>query len=182
MSTAATLAEDPIDWPAVRTLSVAVGVREAARRMGLNEERVKKRCTREGWLSDPAVRAATERSVALRNSMSPIVPATLSAAQAMTQELAQLNAKSRIGVARGLAKAATHIESMDGQEIVMDASNVKQTVQSLALVHGWSANQAVTKVSLSITGAHEVSVEATSDAIDAEWSDEQVVGDERVDQ
>lgn len=148
--------------------------------MGLSEERVKKRCTREGWLNDPVVRAATERSVALRNSMSPIVPATLSAAQVMSQELADLGSRSRLSVARGLRKATEHIEQMDGQEIVMDASNVKQTVQSLALVHGWQANQAVTKVSLSITGAHAVNVEAKEDAVDAEWSDEQVVDGESV--
>lgn len=75
-----------------------------------------------------------------------------------------------------LAKAATHIESMDGQKIVLDASNVKQTVQSLGIVHGWAANQPVTKVSLTITGSHEVSgsVEsgaASDEVLDAVWED-----------
>lgn len=148
---------------------MAVGVREAARKLGISEEAAMKRSQREGWLSTPearqSVRLAHEARGIVRSSS-----AQPSAAQAMAQELTSLNSKSRLAMARGLGKAAAHVEQMDGQEIVEDASNVKQTVQSLALVHGWQANQTVTKVAINLTGvAPELSGQPTT--IEAEWED-----------
>jgi hypothetical protein len=40
-----------VDWPAVRVLAVAVGVREAARQMGISEDAVRQRSKREGWMA-----------------------------------------------------------------------------------------------------------------------------------
>ena len=41
------------DREAVKVLAISVGVREAARQLGLNEERVMKWSQREGWLKQP---------------------------------------------------------------------------------------------------------------------------------
>lgn len=130
------------------------------------------RSKREGWLDSPEARLAVSRAREHRAYMttgsqqaSAVSPAT-----ALQQELAALNSKSRLGMARGLAKAAAHVETLDGQEVLEDASNIKQTSQSLALVHGWAANAPAARIDLRITGAHEVSAEQPS-AIEAEWSD-----------
>ena len=42
-----------VDWPAVRVLAVAVGVREAARQMGISQDAVRQRPKREGWMACP---------------------------------------------------------------------------------------------------------------------------------
>jgi hypothetical protein len=42
-----------VDWPAVRVLAVAVGVREAARQMGISQDAVRQRSKREGWMASP---------------------------------------------------------------------------------------------------------------------------------
>lgn len=116
----------PVNWQEVKMLALVVGVREAARQMGLSEEQVKKRCTREGWLATPEARIAVQRAVAMRSGTSAPMPLSpMSPAQLVASELSQLGSKTRLSLARGIAKAGEHIESMDGQEILMDAQNVK---------------------------------------------------------
>lgn len=166
-----------IDWSAVRTLAVAVGVREAARRLGISEDATLQRCHREGWLRDPEMRAVTARSVALRSSA--LSSAVISPEQVMRDELASLGKNSRLSMARGLSKAAAHVETMDGQEIVMDASNIKQTVQSLDLIHGWKEQPVAVKVALSVTGMQASVAADVADipAIEGEWSDSPEIPD-----
>lgn len=158
-----------LPWEAIKTLCFAIGVRPALRQMGIehHEDAVYQRAKREGWQL-----RNVPRNLPVPPTVKQPVSLVRSPQEALRAELSELNAKSRLGIARGLAKGAEHISQMDGETIVEEAANVKQTVQSLALTHSWNANQPVTKVSLSITGAHEVSVEATAEAIDAEWSDE----------
>src|SRR5262249_43363103 len=50
-----------VDWSAVRVLAVAVGVREAARQMGISEDAVRQRSKREGWMT--SAKAATQRAL-----------------------------------------------------------------------------------------------------------------------
>lgn len=156
-----------VDWEAVRTLAVAIGLKAAAERLGLPYDAVRQRSSREEWF------ASLPRNQALPPTVARPVTLVTSPAQALQAELAELGGKSRLSVARGLAKASEEIERMDGQEVLADASNVKQTVQSLAVVHGWAANVAITKVSLRLTGEHQVQdVQAVEDQpIEAEWRD-----------
>ena len=42
-----------VDWPAVRVLAVAVGVREPARQMGISQDAVRQRSKRERWMASP---------------------------------------------------------------------------------------------------------------------------------
>lgn len=168
-----------IDWPSVRMLAITVGVREAARRMGINEYAVLKRSQREQWLATPEARIAAANSVRER-SYSALSSAVLTPAQAMAQELAGLGQKSRLSIARGLSKAAEHVETMDGQEVLIDAQNIKSTAQSLSLVHGWQNDKGTTvKVALSVTGEKTVqSVEVQSDmpVIEGAFEDDPLAG------
>ncbi len=155
-----------VDWSSVRTLAVAVGVREAARRLGLSEEAVMKRCSREGWLAEPEMRAAAARSVQERSSA--LSACVRSPAQELAKELLALGSKSRIGFARGLAKAASHVETLEGPEMLEKAQEVKATIQSAALVHGWSANAPVTRISLHVSG-HDTGLPDAGTTVEAEW-------------
>jgi hypothetical protein len=51
-----------VDWPAVQVLAVAVGVREAARQMGISQDAVRQRSKREGWMASP--KAVAQRALA----------------------------------------------------------------------------------------------------------------------
>jgi hypothetical protein len=51
-----------VDWPAVRVLAVAVGVREAARQMQISQDAVRQRSKREGWMASPKTVAQLDMS------------------------------------------------------------------------------------------------------------------------
>src|ERR1700757_3390723 len=51
-----------VDWPAVRVLAVAVGVREAACQMGISQDAVRQRSKREGSIASP--KAIVQRALA----------------------------------------------------------------------------------------------------------------------
>jgi hypothetical protein len=166
----------PISWEAVKTLAAVVGVREAARQMGLSEEQVKKRCTREGWLSTPEARIANQRAVAMRSGTSAPIPLSpMSPAALVHAEIAQLGSKTRLSLARGIAKAGEHIESMDGQEILIDAQNIKSVAQTADLVHGWKDAAPQVKIRLDVlSGSSEaapIDIEAT---VNDSWAEDTV--------
>ena len=144
----------PIEWGAVRALAMVVGVREAARRMQLSEEQVKKRCTREGWLSSPEARAAQQQSVAMRSGVSAPMPRSpMSPGNLILAEIAALGQQSRVSLARGIAKAGAHVESLSGPEILDRSGDVKAIAQTADLVHGWKDSTPNVKIRLDVLNA-----------------------------
>jgi hypothetical protein len=167
------IAPTPINWEAVRALAMVVGVREAARRMEISQEAAMKRCQREGWLSTPEAKRANKLAIAERSGITAPACPQLSAGALIQAELAQLGSKTRISIARGIAKAGEHIETLPGAQIVEDANNIKSIAQTADLVHGWKENTAQVKIRLDVlSGAQEaqaVEIEATSEPIVSSW-------------
>lgn len=149
----------PVNWEAVRMLALAVGVREAARKLGINEETVKKRCTREGWLSNPDARAASNamavekreegRAAYVASRLSP----TLSPSAVFAAELADLGSKSRLALAKAVQKGSAHAAELSGPEILEQSQNVKSIAQTADLVHGWKDAAPQVKLRLDILGS-----------------------------
>jgi hypothetical protein len=143
-----------IEWGAVRALAAVVGVREAARRMGISEEQVKKRCTREGWLRSPEARAANQIAGAGRSGRTAAVTVPkMSPAALISAEIAQLGSKTRLSLARGIAKAGEHVESLSGEDILERANDVKAVAQTADLVHGWKDSAPNVKIRLDVLGS-----------------------------
>lgn len=146
----------PISWDAVRALAAVVGVREAARRMQISEEQVKKRCTREGWLRSPEARAANKMAVALRSGSSAPIPVSPMSPDALIHaEITGLGRKTRLSLARGIAKAGEHVEKLQGAAIVEDAQNIKAIAQTADLVHGWKDSTPNVKIRLDVLATPE---------------------------
>jgi hypothetical protein len=132
------VAAPEINREAVRVLALAVGVREAARRMGLSQERVMKWSQRGNWqlsadasaISKPSATGATKQLEACPQPVR-------NPAEALLDALADDSHESKISLSRGLRKAAKYVEDMEGADIIESAQNVKATAQSLALVHKW---------------------------------------------
>lgn len=175
-----TTAVQPVNWEAVRVLAVAIGVREAARQCGVSVEAAMKRSQREGWLSDPRLRAANQQMQITKRNMAVACPQGVSSpAAVMAAELVSLGQKTRISLARGIAKAGEHIESMDGQEILMDAQNVKSVAQTADLVHGWKDSAPQVKIRLDVLSgsadAQPIDIEATEIPNASAWDVENSV-------
>ena len=169
----------PVNWEAVRMLALVVGVRESARRMGISEEAVKKRCTREGWLATKEARAVNKMAIAQRTGVTASVCPQKSPVALIHAEITNLGGKSRLSLARGVAKAAETVESMSGDEILDRSGDVKSIAQTADLVHGWKDAAPSVKIRLDVlSGASEQPVfdvdcdvtawdEATSDDLDS---------------
>jgi hypothetical protein len=91
-----------VDWPAVRVLAVAVGVREAARQMGISQDAARQRSKREGWMA--SAKAASQR--ALAKPVTCVSPNDLSPADALAASLAEKKTRSKIALATYTAEAA----------------------------------------------------------------------------
>lgn len=166
-----------VNWEAVRALAMVVGVRESARRMGISEEAVKKRCTREKWLESPEAQRANKMAIAQRSGLTVAVSPHLSPGQLISAEINQLGSKTRLSLARGIAKAGEHVESLDGPAILANAADVKSIAQTADLVHGWKGAAPQVKIRLDVlngsTEAQPIDIEATEiDCVSGEATDE----------
>jgi hypothetical protein len=163
----------PINWEAVRALAMVVGVREAARRMELSEDRVRQRSHREGWLASESAKRAVQ--IANANRVAEKSVTTLSPAALIHAEIATLGSKTRLSLARGIAKAGEHIETMDGQEILIDAQNIKSVAQTADLVHGWKDAAPQVKIRLDVLSgsAQPEPIDITPD-VSTSWEEDSV--------
>lgn len=123
----------------LRTLIPVMGVRKAARALGVNEDTACSWAVRYGWTENPAVKEAMQRV--------PVRPLELQA-NASTGLLASANAvredvlQTRISHARIARRAAQALERKDDDELVHPeyAPTVLTLGKHAALVGGWNAD------------------------------------------
>ena len=113
-----------VDWPAVRVLAVAVGVREAARQMGIGEDSVRQRSKREGWMASP--KTVAQRALVPVTSVS---PNALSPADA----LANVFSEQKQGAKLGLSKYASEAAEQPAEQ--RDKLGIAGKVKDVADVH-----------------------------------------------
>ena len=117
-----------VDWPAVRVLAVAVGVREAARQMGISEDSVRQRSKRERWMTSP--KAAAQR--ALAKPVTRLSPNAVSPAEALANVLSECKHRSKLGLslyaASAAQQAAEHRDKLGIAGQVKDVAHVHKTL------------------------------------------------------
>jgi hypothetical protein len=117
-----------VDWPAVRVLAVAVGVREAARQMGLSEDAVRQRSKREGWMASP--KTAAQR--ALAKPVTSVSPVALSPAQALANVFSERKHRTKLGLSKYAAEAAEeaaeHRDKLGIAARMKDVADVHKTL------------------------------------------------------
>jgi len=133
-----------IDWPAVRVLAIAVGVREAARRLGISEEATMKRCQREGWLTTPEARLAASNAVSLRQP-SALSAAVRTPANALAEAMREDSVQCRASLLRTARRASARVERCDDDELMLPevATVLNQHAKTAALAGGWNAQSTV---------------------------------------
>lgn len=149
-----------VPWTDVETMIKAgIGVRETARRLGLSEERVKRMATRRGWApQSPAAKldAAQAALQVVRNEVCPHVP---TAADALAKVLREAEETTKLGLARGIARASQLVEQQDPATTYETADKLKALTGSAATVFRWS-DTVQQSVRLSIyTGSADVQIE-----------------------
>jgi len=155
-----------VDWREVETLAVAIGVREAARRMGLSEEAVMKRCSREGWLTKQ--KEVQERVEAMRvlkreeQGLSAAVRNGVSAAEVLREM-----PRTTKAVANNLAlRALERLEAKSDDDLLSEVTTDVATkwIGNAAKAGSWDADAPKTAlVSLSFNAAPLVPLEMVAD-------------------
>lgn len=150
----------PIDRVQVQMLALEVGVREAARMLGLPESTVQAWSAREGWLED-APRSQPLPPTVIR----PATAATKNPVEAYKQALAERGNKSRMSLAIGLGNAADRVAEMPADAILAQAQDIKAITGSLSTVHSWQEQGTSIKLNLGITSqVHPAEAEVLQDA------------------
>jgi hypothetical protein len=127
-----------VDWEAVRVLALAVGVREAARRMGLEQSTVTMRSMREGWLRDLPRSSRLPPTV-----LQPVVAVVKSPAAALSDVLREDGAATRLGHSRFHRKISENLAKEDDPDKLYALASVALTnIKGAALTHGWMTGQA----------------------------------------
>lgn len=127
-----------VDHEQVRVLAVAVGVREAARQMGLTENVVLQWSNREGWFKQvpqPQVPATMQKTTVI---------GVISAADALANSLREDGNATKIAgmkYARRTVEAAAQMAHTEPLMALERAQEVKAALQAAGIAGSWSAGQ-----------------------------------------
>jgi len=156
----------PINREAVKVLAQAVGVREAARRMGLSEERVMKWSQRDPtgpWGSMLAPPAPPSRGPVAKVECPQNVR---TASDAMAEANADNSRRSRAAALRYSARTLEHAADLDPETALASASDVSSVVKVASVAGGWG-DQDKSKVRVSIFAGAGSAVQVVADKEDS---------------
>lgn len=121
-----------IDREAVKTLAIAVGVREAARQMGIPESTVKSWSTRGAWFKQPILPPTlTKPNNASTASKTP--------SDALADTLRKRSGKTKLHLSKFTLDASKAAARSKGD--LKLARSVKEIAQTASLVHQWEGTQ-----------------------------------------
>lgn len=129
-----------VDKEQVRMLVLSVGVREAARQMGIAEGTVQYWSMKGNWL-EPTKDRLAELPKPLSQQGS---TASTSAVQALCNSLADQSKLVRTKMAAAFVKGASKAEQMDGKDVIASSGKLHELVKASAVVFGWEGSSAPT--------------------------------------
>lgn len=122
-----------IDREAVKVLAIAVGVREAARRLGLSEERVMKWSSRDQWFKQPdPVRLPP---TVTKNQVSTVRKPS----DALANVLKERSNKTKLHLSKYVLDASKKAEQSKGE--LKHAKAVKEVAGTASLIHSWQEKE-----------------------------------------
>ena len=128
---------------AVKVLAQAIGVREAARRMGLSEERVMKWSQRDPagpWMSQPGAAMIAAPSVTgATRQLSACPQPVRTASEALADVNAENGARSRSAALRYSARNLEHLADLSPDEGVLLAAQAASLTKVAATAGEWSS-------------------------------------------
>ena len=121
--------QPPVDRESVRLLAIELGVREAARRCGLSEDRVRKWSSRYKWLEQ---RAPKQQEAAVTVVTKP--------GDVLIASHKELEQRTKSGLARATARAAESAANAAEPLPVSNTAQLRDLAASAARVFGWHNN------------------------------------------
>lgn len=131
-------------WAEARTAYAAgLTLRGIADKFGMPAGTMLARAKREGW-----TREIEKAKAIMPQQSSAIIPGN-----AMASAFAELGQKSRLALGKGLCKAATHVGSLEGAEIVAQADKVSSLAKASTTVFGWGQGSGTPTLRLELIAA-----------------------------
>lgn len=154
-----------VNWTEIQMLALTVGVREAARQMGISEDAVMKRSSREGWISDRPASVPPPPTMVVREDVSVVRNAAEVLRNVMKEDALGGRAAALKVTRRALERANRyHDDELMVPEV---AQTISTYVKSAATAGGYAASDAVVKMNLQLTGS-PAAIEAEIVAQDAQ--------------
>jgi hypothetical protein len=125
----------PVDRESVRLLAIELAVREAARRCGLSEDRVRKWSSRYKWLEQRAPKQQ-EGTVTVVTTPGDVLLATHK----------ELEERTKSGLARATARAAEAAATAPEPLQVNNTAHLRDLAASAARIFGWDTKQPQTQI------------------------------------
>lgn len=119
-----------VDKEQVRLLVMQMGVRDAARAMGLNENTVAAWSARGRWLAP--VEQTTPKS------MQPIASNAIKPVQALANVLSENEERTKLAIALATTKGTERIADMDADEVLLNTGQLKDLTQVAKDNYGWA--------------------------------------------
>lgn len=135
--------QQSIDWPGIRALAVAIGVREAARRSAadLPEDeqkrfvlRVLQRSHREGWIVQKKEVQAAPRTL---SQAKPLSSPVIASSDAMAESLSDDSKTTRLSLSKAAKAAAIAFSERSGEAVIKSAKALREITSTAATLHGW---------------------------------------------
>jgi hypothetical protein len=136
-----------VDHEQVKALAFQIGIRDAARQMGLPEQTVLKWATREKWTEQfEQVKQAKLLKIE-KQGMSSVV------SRSPLEIIASLGGKTKLVQAKTVYKTAKAFQRKDSEQLIHLTKAVKENVDTADTLFGYTQGQpALTQVNINLTG------------------------------
>jgi len=114
----------------VKQLAINIGVREAARQLGLNEDRVCQWSKRGKWFVDPP------KPPTITNG---VVSTVSTASEALRETLVKRSGSTKLALSKAALKASEHLAESEAPVILKSARQMRDIASTASTVHGWEA-------------------------------------------
>lgn len=139
-----------VDREAVRVLAIAIGVREAARQLNLDENTVLQWSKRGKWFAKP------ELPILPPTMQKKVVPGVINPAVALQNALMEMSGKTKLGLGKACVKLAGKFADMDADELIQVTPAMKDTASVGQKAFDWSSGASGVQVNVAIGGDHPV--------------------------
>jgi hypothetical protein len=137
------------DHESVRTLAIQIGVREAARQLGLNENTVRQWSSRNQWFKQPTLPPTHNQNKA-------VTSVTSKPGDVLLETLAELKGQTKLSLARSAARMAK-----DCEELPVKHAKLAHTVaQTYGIVHEIGENKGQAQFTLNVLNMGSLQVNA----------------------
>ena len=121
-------------------LALSVGVRKAARQLGLKHNTVLSWSKRDKWFADPQ----KPSTIAKQNGNA--ISAIKSPSNALADTLREHSEQTKLGMATAAVKTAKHAANMTPVQVLNVSRDLKNVTDIAEKVHGWNQNARGTSV------------------------------------